>query len=537
MNGLNLGENAIERENAGRRGFASGVFILTLSTLSVKIIGLLFKIPMLSILGAEGMGYFNSAYEIYALLCVISTAGLPVALSMLVARARARGDAVAVNQVYKTAYRLFFVLGFAGSCFMLIFARGTAELIGNSEAYLSIAAIAPSLFFVCMSSAARGYCQGFENMLPTAISQLIEAVSKLVLGMIFAMLARGGGYGTPVVCAAAVSGITVGCLLSMLYLVPCVKRAGRAEGFERAKEAHKKDKILSTLVRIALPITLSSSILSLTRIIDMTLIMRRLVGVGESEANIIYGSYTTLALPLYSLIPALIAPIAPALVPQLSSLGELGDKAGEARATAHAMRLTALAALPASLGLSIYSKEILSLLFRGRDTEIALAAPMLSLLGASVLFSCMITTTNAVLQSSGHPSLPIISMSVGVAVKLVLSYWLMGLETVGMSGAPLGSLGCTVCVTLLNLIFIKARTAHSIELAASLFKPLLASLPSIALSLFAHRAVRLTLGDALSLAIAIFVAAAVYFALLMLLGGLKKEDLEILPFLRKRKNK
>ena len=186
-----------KRESVGG-GFISGVFILSLSTLIVKVIGLAFKIPMLSLLGMEGMGYFNSAYEIYALLCVASTAGLPVALSILISSARASEDDLKISEVYRAAVRIFFVLGALGTAIMLILARPLSWWIGNDDAYFCILAIAPALLFICLASAIRGYCQGFENMKPTAISQLIEALSKLVLGVSFAFMGIKRGFSIPV---------------------------------------------------------------------------------------------------------------------------------------------------------------------------------------------------------------------------------------------------------------------------------------------------------------------------------------------------
>ena len=170
-----------------KNSFVSGVFVLSFSTLIVKIIGLAFKIPMLSLLGMEGMGYFNSAYEIYAVLCVIATAGLPVALSLLVSSARANNDLSRVKEIYRSAIKIFLIFGILGTALMLLFARSLADLIGNSDAYFCILAIAPALLFICLASAIRGYCQGFEDMRPTATSQLIEAISKLVLGVAFAV--------------------------------------------------------------------------------------------------------------------------------------------------------------------------------------------------------------------------------------------------------------------------------------------------------------------------------------------------------------
>ena len=164
-------------------GFISGVFILSLSTLIVKVIGLAFKIPMLSLLGMEGMGYFNSAYEIYALLCVVSTAGLPVALSILISSARAFDDKSRIVKTYKTAVKIFFVLGAFGTVIMLSFAKPLSLWIGNDDAFYCILAIAPALLFICLASAIRGYCQGFEDMKPTAIFQSLCWVFLLLLSV------------------------------------------------------------------------------------------------------------------------------------------------------------------------------------------------------------------------------------------------------------------------------------------------------------------------------------------------------------------
>ena len=201
------------------RSFISGVLLLSLSTVAVKVIGLAFKIPMLSLLGTDGMGYFNSAYEIYALLCVVATAGLPTALSMLVSSARARGEGERIRKTFRSALALFTAIGMIGSAVMVLFSQKLAEAIGNPDARLSIVAIAPTLLIICISSAIRGYAQGFEYMSPTALSQLMEAAGKLAFGVIFARLALERGLELPTVAACAVAGIGVGAVISLVYLL------------------------------------------------------------------------------------------------------------------------------------------------------------------------------------------------------------------------------------------------------------------------------------------------------------------------------
>ena len=521
-----------KRIESRAKGFMSGVLLLSLSTLLVKIIGLAFKIPMLSFLGTEGMGYFNSAYEIYALLCTVSTAGLPVALSMLVSAARTRGDGEGIKRIYRTAKLLFLALGGAGSALMLIFARQLSVLIGNPDAYMCIMAIAPALLFICMASAVRGYCQGFENMTPTAVSQLIEAISKLLLGIVFARAAIKKGYGVPAIAAFAVLGVTVGTLLSALYLGFARIKIRKAEK-EVAKNGSRRGKVLTPLVKIAFPITLGSALLGVTRIIDMTLIMRRLgdIGVSVAQANRIYGAYTTLALPVFSLIPALITPVSMALVPQLVSFIEEKNGVGQRTVLENSMRLTVLFAMPSSLGLAAFSRPVLEILFRGQSEAIDIAAPLLAVLGISVLFSCLITTTNAIIQAYGRPSLPIFSMLVGVLVKLAVSYVLIGNPSVGVMGAPIGSLACNVAVTAINLYFTGKNSSCAFDVRTVFFKPVWVSLLSVGASLAIYVGVfSFAQNLYLSFAIALVAAVTSYLAFSWLIRSITVEDISLLPF-------
>jgi len=530
----NIKEQDNTSKNGRARGFMIGVLLLSFSTLIVKIIGLAFKIPMLSFLGTEGMGYFNSAYEIYALLCTISTAGLPVALSMLVSEARTRGDGESIKKIYSTARGLFLALGSLGSFIMLAFARQLSFLIGNPDAYLCIMAIAPALLFICVASAVRGYCQGFENMMPTALSQLIEALAKLILGIAFAMGAISRGMSVPKISAMAVLGVTSGTFLSALYLLFAKLRVKRKNAFTQINVIPtKKNSFLRDLISIAFPITLGSALLGITRIIDMTLIMRRLqnIGLSVAETNSIYGSYTTLAVPVFSLIPALITPVSMALVPQLASFVEEKSVSGQRTVIENSIRLTVLFSLPSSFGLAVFSKPILELIFKGQSEAISVAAPLLAVLGISVLFSCMITTTNAILQAYRKATLPIVSMLVGVGVKFAVSYFLIGNQNIGVMGAPIGSLACNVTVSVMNLLFLsKNESCILLDMKKIFLKPLFASL----LAVGAAVAVYVWLGNVISgesllLFIAILLSGTVYITFSLMLGSISRDDVALLP--------
>ncbi len=515
-------------------GFMSGVLVLSLSTVIVKIIGLAVKIPLLSTLGAVGMGYFNSAYEIYALLCVVSTAGLPVALSMLVSASRERGDMGALKRAYSWALGIFLVLGAVGSLVMLVFSGQIAEAVGNLDARLCIMAIAPALFFVCFSSAVRGYFQGLGDMTPTALSQLIEALGKLIFGVGFGAIALYMGATLPEAAAMSVLGLTLGIFIASLYLL--LKKLFDRQICDMPLCASSvKENIPRSLLRIAVPITLSSAVLSTGRIIDMALILRRLQsgGLGALEANEIYGSYTTLAVPVFSLVPSLITPISLALVPRLSAAIERGDRDGEAEVADRAQRLTVLLSMPASMGIALYARPILSLLFSGQQRAVDIASPLLALLGASVLFSGMITTTNAILQSYRQTLKPIISMAVGTAVKLIGAYYLIGIPEVGVYGAPISTLMCNITIAVINLYFIGKRLPESSKNSGSVktyLRPLAASVLSIGASFAVYLGVDAYFDNIkLSFLAALFVAVMGYAFFALALRAVSREDISDLP--------
>ena len=466
----------VERKSSGKSvGFLSGVFVLSFSTVIVKIIGLLYKIPMFSILGAEGMGYLNSAYEIYALLCVISTAGLPVALSILVSSYNEKGDVGAVKDVYKSALRLFVFIGVLGTLMMIIFAKNISEIIKNNGAYYSILAIAPSLLFVCISSAVRGYFQGHMQMLPTAISQIIESICKLLFGIIFSIFAINKGYSLNIIVAYAILGISLGTLISSAYLLIFKGRHDKVHNSVDLISSKKSKNTTLLLLKIAFPITVSSAVVSVTRIVDMALIMRRLQNIGYTSGvtNEIYGLYTTIAVPIFSLVPSLLTPISLSLIPALSATLERGK--GHDEVVKNSIRLTVFFALPASIAISLYSSQIISLLFNNVGDSIGYVSPLLSLLAPSIFFSCLTTTTNAILQAERKVNVPIISMAVGAFIKIVSAYVLIGIPEINVFGAPISTLLCDILITIINFAFIFKLGARSVLDLGIYLKPFLSS--------------------------------------------------------------
>ena len=444
-----------------RPSFLSGAGILTLSALTVKVIGLLYRIPLLNLLGTEGMGYFNTAYELYALFCVISTAGLPVAMSVLISALEAEGRVTEGRRVFRVSLGLFAAVGCMGTLLLWGLSSPFASLLGSPLSAACVRAISPTVFFICLSSAFRGYFQGRRQMLPTALSQVMEACGKLFLGLAFAGLALEQGKSLPTTAAYAVMGLTVGTALSVFYLYIHKRMFDRraVDISAMQKENSSSFSVLRRLLAIAVPVTLSAGLISLTKCVDLALILRRLQNVGytASEATSLYGCYSTLVLPVFNILPSLTTSVALSATPALSAALQKGKEGvAELQKTASsALGIILTLSLPAALGLSVFAEDILSLLFRGQPIAVAQATPWLSCLGLSVPAACLITVTGAMLQAAGKAQKPIISMLCGVTVKIAVAYALLGRDGWGMAGAPVSSLCCDAVILVCNLIFIR----------------------------------------------------------------------------------
>lgn len=497
-------KSAVNRTREGGK-FLSGVSLLTLSAVAVKVIGLAYRIPMLRVLGTAGMGYFNTAYEVYALLCVLSTAGLPVAMSVLLAGGDGAPAYRALSRrIYRVSLAVFCTIGVLGTAALLLPARLWAEMLGNPDAAASIRAVSPAVLAVCLAGAARGYFQGLSDMKPTAVSQVIEALGKLILGLAFAYFAARRGAPLPVTAACAVLGLTAGTVASAAWLLFRLARRDRRAGDSLPVDMPPvplpgRRHILRRLAAVALPVTLSAGVISLTKCVDLALILRRLqdAGVSGDHANALYGCYSTLAVPVFNILPSLSASVAMSLVPVLSgavrrlrtgtAAGECAEAARQARrACAGALGLTLAFAVPAGLGLFGLGGDVLTLLFRGQPEAVAEATPWLRLLGLAVPSACLITVTGAMLQAAGHAAAPVVSMLIGTSVKAVLAYRLLALPDWGMLAAPVSSLCCDMLILLCNCILL-ARFApdilpHGRALAGLFILPIALALPAVALA-------------------------------------------------------
>ena len=434
--------------------FLKGTVAISLSVVITKILGVAFKVPLSYILGDEGMGYFNTAYAIYGFFYILCTAGVPKSMTLVLAAYRSKGED-RDRAVLKSGLTLFLKIGLFSTLLNIICAPAFARIIGNSNAVLSIICVAPSIFFVSLSGVLRGYLNSSEKLTAIAFSQLIEAGVKLALGLLFAMAGVRRGGSVSLVSALAILGITLGSAISFLYMM-IVAFSSKDSIKTKQKYNINRKEITSKILKNALPIALSASLLNLSSTLDLIIIIKRLVdgGMSELEANSVYGNYTTLAVPMFNLVISVLSPIAISYMPKLSSLDFEGNRSEFTSTLNRLVLVTALISVPASLSFYFYSFDLLDVLFSLQSST--QGADMLVSLSLGVCFLSVLTVINTALESQRRIGATVFSLLLGCAVKLFVSYFLIGNGTLGILGAPLGTV-ISYAVSLAVSLFLLER--------------------------------------------------------------------------------
>lgn len=570
--------------------FFGGAAILAVGIMVVKVIGMFYKIPLLNIIGEQGSADFGNAYNIYAVLLTISTAGLPVAVSKLVSEANATGRQNQVRRVFRLSLALFLTLGVLS---FLIMSFGSAQLAGlmnDDQAAPGIRALAPAVICVGCLSAFRGYAQGHGNMTPTAISQIIEALCKLVVGLGLAYWLVKAGADQSHAAAGAITGVTVGTIVALAYMLLNYLMGRSQEGLSK-DTPDSNSTIIKNLLMIAVPITISSSMVGIVTVIDsslvqgqlqrallentdcwalykdfmsfdklesalkawqatlpegttisMSLLSDQLAGEGtktaialhdalEDASRTLYGNYNG-ALNIYNLPTSLMAAITAAVIPAVSGTLARRDRKGAARVAGSALRISALLAFPMGVGLYVLGEPIMALIFPSLTSQ--LAGPLLSTLGLATVFVCMMLVCNSILQAYGFVNLPVIIMLAGGVIKIVLNYNVVVLPQVGIYGAPLGNIFCFALCLILDLI-VMARVIPGRPKYIPLFAKPAAAAAVMGLGawavhgLLAKLLAANRLGNAVATLAAIVVAVVIYGVLVIVLRAITKEDLSLMP--------
>ncbi|MGM9521309.1 MAG: oligosaccharide flippase family protein [Oscillospiraceae bacterium] len=521
-----------------KQNYLTGAAILAATVAITKVIGAIYKIPLYNLLGDEGSAHFQVMYNIYNLLLTIATAGVPLAISRLISASRAVGKYGQAKRYYSVGMMVFGVIGIVGMLIMLLFAQPLADFMNDHEVAGGVRVLAPAVFFACIISVYRGYSQGHNDMIPTAISQIMEVLCKLIFGLAIAWYLSSTGYGSAAVAAGAIVGVTIGLGLSVPIMAAYKRRiAARYAGENVLDTPDTRLRTCKQILKVSIPITLGSSVLNIITLIDSKLVLGRLqtgAGFSYTDAKVLYGVYSK-GLTLFNVPSSFITPVVVAVVPVIAAAIAKKHRTEAKNTMESCMRITNLLAMPAGVGLCVLSEPIFNVLYPNSNENGPL---LLALLGIASYFVCTYIITNGILQASGHEKLALISLPIGGVIKICVNYWLVGTPSINIVGAPIGTLVCYVIITLINVVFISVKLPAKPNFLKITVRPLIctAVMGAAAGAVYGLLDKFLNpllgggrLGLLVCLVGAIAVAVIIYLVLIIALRAVTRDDILLLP--------
>ena len=514
-----------------KQNFLQGTALLAMATAIVKIIGAIYKIPLNAIIGKQGFSYYSTAYEIYNVLLMISTAGLPVAMSRMISQANSLGHTNRIRRIYSTSRAIFLTLGIAGSLLMTIFCRQLAQFQNQPDAWAAIGALGPCVLLICIMSTFRGFFQGQGNMLPTSISQVLEAVVKLVVGMLAALVLLKTTDKVSLAAGGAILGVTVSCLASSVYLYGRFRKAFSALE-PSSEEPDSYSKTAKNLLAIAVPITIGSAGLQILTMLETKIYMGQLLGLGftQLEADSMKGIYN-MSQTIYNMPCAFITPITISIIPAITSYLTLLDHKGARATEESAARVTGLICMPCAFGLATLAGPVTALLGGYSGADLTLSTTLMTIMGFNIMFNAVVLLTNAMMQAHGHAVVPVVNMFVSGILRLIVVYMLTGNRDIGIVGTPIGAMLCFLCIAVLNLLSMRRVLQDPPAIVRNLVKPFAAA---AVMGVFVYGALYLlkSLGFTSRLILCglpICVGVAVYVVMVVVLKVITRSDCMLLP--------
>lgn len=530
-----------------KKSFVQGAAILAVAGLFVKVLGAFFRIPLANIIGDTGMANYSPAYYVYNFFLILATAGIPVAISRMVAERVSFGQFKEAHRVFVLSRYLMVIIGVIS--FLIVF-FGAETIVTTfhmpEEASLAMKSISPALIFVPLMASYRGYFQGMQNMKPTALSQVIEQLFRVAVGLSLAYTmyrgaqlfagsemqysaeARGAAGATLGAAAGAIGGLLIVLIIYMLSRKQIQLRIRR----DRNTSGESGAKILKRIAVIAIPITIGASIMPIVNIIDSGLVNGRLLAAGwdKDAAAALYGQLTGFAGPLINFPQVLTQAVAMSLVPLVAAAYKQKDMAYLRENVASGLRIAIILGLPCAMGLMVLAEPILLLLYPIKAAAAISAAPCLAVLAVGVVFLSTVQTLTGVLQGIGKQMIPVRNMAIGVIVKIILTWTLTGIQEINIKGAAIGTVSAYFVASVLNIMAVRKYTGTRFDLNATILKPLISSSVMAICAWGSWQLLDLLLGGSrMATILAICFAVLVYGIMVLITRTITREELLKMP--------
>ncbi len=519
-----------------RDSFLRGAFILMIGSLVSRVLGAVYRFILPWLMGggdagAYGMALFGLPYSIYSIALVLSTMGIPLAVSKLVSEAEARGSLSEARRVFRVS--IFLLMGLGALFSFALYAVSpyfVHQVWQNPDAYYSMVALAPAVFFVAIMSAFRGWFQGLQSMTPHAGSQVVEQLVRVVT--MFVLVSLLVPYGLEYAAAGATFGATTGALAGVIYLAWVYFRhrdyreiAVRKDAVPDAGTSEGNVQLIRRLLAFAIPISIGGLVLPLMRLVDAAVVPYRLIQTGYEAvaATTAYGYLESYSMPFIN-VPAIFSTaVAISLVPSVSASLARGDMPSIREKSFAGLRIAALVGIPSAVGLWVLSDEIPTFFWQAPE-----AGPVLASIALVALLLTLQQVSSAVLQGLGLPTLPMYNLFAGAVAKLVLTWGLTGIPALGVRGAGWATVAAFGIAVTLNLIAL-GRQVGTFSVVGLFWQSAVASA-------FMAAGVRLSvppLNAAFGLSGGVLggvaIGASIYVVAILVVGGVRSSDLRMIP--------
>ena len=512
-----------------------GTLVLTAAGIIVKIIGSLNWIILSRVLGGEGMGLYQMAYPLYFLALSVSSAGIPVAISIITAERVAVQDYRGARRVFRISLTL---LAITGVVFSLLLYSGADWLIKerfirDARAYYSLIALSPAIFFVTILSSFRGYLQGWQIMTPTAVSQIVEQVVRVLTMLFFAMLlaSRGIEFAAAGATFGAGPGALAGVGVLLFFYWRHRERLSQVSSPDVGGIEFNQFEIVKRILRLSIPISVASIMLPVVSNLDLLVVPLRLEDAGYSveQATELYGYLTGMAVPLVNLATVLTGALATSIVPAISEVYSLGNRERLYSRTAAAFRLANIVTIPAFVGVWLLAEPLVTILYHAPQ-----AAPPVAVLSIGIVFLGIHQVSTGVLQGMGRTIVPVVNMAISAVAKVGLNWMLTAIPHLGIVGAAWATVADIGIAALLNMYYVRRYTSFGLDFH-SLGKSIAAAIiMGGAVYLVFGSVVMLTRSNNLAVLSAIVVGVTVYGMVMLIIGGIGANDIKMVPLIGPR---
>lgn len=519
------------KKSAGS-SFIKGAAILGLAAIVVKVLGAFFRIPLGNFIGSEGMSYYQGAYAFYNQMLVVATAGIPTAIAKIISERLAVGNEKGANRVLKVSTYLMVLIGVFTSLLMFFAAPMLSTKTGNPGSYYSMLALVPALLFVSLMAVYRGYFQGRQMMEPYAISQVIEQFFRVIGGLTLAVVLLGTGL--QYAAAGATLGASIGSGAGFICIYYMYRKFIKKNP-ELANQGDDKHepfmKILGEILMIAIPITIGASVMPVMSIADAAMVIVRLqsIGVDSATAQSLYGQLSGFAQSIVNLPQVVTAAVQISIVPAIANLRIRGDKEGMSHNIETGLRLAMIIGLPCAVGIALLSEPIIQLLYPLQPDVWVTTGRILGIYGWGIIFLSLYQITTGMIQGLGRPTLPALFLMIGAVVKVILTYFLVGIPSLNVSGAAMSTIFAFALASLLNVAFILTRKEIKINYNQVFVRPIIDVAAMGIMVVGGYKVFNLVIPGRLSTVLAIAIGGLVYLIMLFATNTITEDDLAIMP--------